>query len=165
MIESEGSAGTLVTAGLRAGFDLRRHENIMISPDVPRPKDVFAPTRVLLVPSVREAGARVVAEALLNGVPPVVSDRGGLPEMCGGAGFVLPVDDASSLDAWIDTLVPLMDDDVKYQEESRKARAAAGAYHRDTLRPEYDAVFRKVLSYSARNDTSGSIRAARRAGI
>ena len=46
-----------------------------------------------------------------------------------------------------------------------EARAAAGAYDRESLRPEYDAVFRKVLSYSARNDTSGSIRAARRAGI
>ena len=79
VIESEGSAGTLVNAGLRAGFDLRRHENVMISRSVPQPKDIFAPTRLLLVPSVREAGARVVAEALLNGVPPIVSDRGGLP--------------------------------------------------------------------------------------
>ena len=80
VIESAGDAGTLVAAGVRAGFDLRRHENIMISASVPLPKDIFAPTRVLLVPSLREPGARVVAEALLNGVPPLVSDRGGLPK-------------------------------------------------------------------------------------
>jgi glycosyltransferase involved in cell wall biosynthesis len=103
---------------------------------------------VLLVPSVREAGARVVAEALLNGVPPLVSNRGGLPEMCRGAGFVLPVDDHRSLDAWIDTLVPLMDDDERYQQESRRARTAASAYDRDVLRPQYDALFRSVLAHA-----------------
>ncbi len=146
VIESEGHAGTLVAAGQRAGFDLRRHENIMISRAVPGPADIFAPTRVLVVPSVREAGARVVAEALLNGVPPVTSDRGGLPEMCCGAGRVLPIDRADSLDAWMDTLIALMDDERLYQEESEKARRASAAFDRNVLRPSYDAVFRSLLA-------------------
>lgn len=146
VIESGGSAGTLVAAGLRGGFDLRRHENIMISPPVPLPRDIFAPTRVLLVPSLREAGARVVAEALLNGVPPIVSDRGGLPEMCNGAGRVLPVDEDRDVERWIEAILPLMDDEALYQEESAKARAAATVYDRDVLRPQYDAFFRAVLA-------------------
>src|SRR3984885_15932856 len=73
-------------------FDLRRHEGIMIAGAVPKPRDIFTNTRVLLVPSVwEEPSGRVVAEALVNGVPPLVSDRGGLAESCNGAGFVLPL--------------------------------------------------------------------------
>ena len=146
VIESEGHAGTLVAAGERAGFDLRRHENIMISRAVPSPADIFAPTRVLVVPSVREAGARVVAEALLNGVPPVTSDRGGLPEMCCGAGRVLPIDGDAALDAWMDTLIALMDDESLYQAESDKARRASAAFDRNILLPAYDAFFRDRLA-------------------
>jgi glycosyltransferase involved in cell wall biosynthesis len=145
VIESEGSAGTLLDAGRRAGIDLRRHENIMISRSVPQPKDIFAPTRVLVVPSIREPGARVVPEALLNGVPPVVSDRGGLPEMCCGAGRVLPVLNDAAIDAWMATIVALMDDDELYRAESERALQAAHAFERDILRPKYDAFFRGVL--------------------
>ena len=147
VVESVGTAGSLVAAGLRAGFDLRRHENIMIAAAVPRPRDIFAPARILLVPSLSDAGARVVAEALLNGVPPLVSDRGGLPEMCRGAGRVLPITDGDgAVDQWVDAILPLMDDDDVYRAESRKAREAATAYERDSLRPQYAAFFREVLA-------------------
>lgn len=145
IVESEGRAGTLLAAGQRAGVDLRRHENIMISAGVPRPRDIFAATRVLLVPSIREAGARVVAEALMNGVPPLVSDRGGLPEMCGGAGRVLPVATDGDVALWMDALVALMDDEGLFAAQSQKARGAGARYAREALRPQYDAVFRQVL--------------------
>lgn len=145
VVESQGRAGTLVAAGLRAGFDLRRHGNIMTSGAVPLPRDVFAPTRVLLVPSQREAGARVVAESLLNGVPPIVSDRGGLPEMCRGAGYVLPVDDANDVDAWIDVVAPLMDDEGHYVAASARAAAAGRAYDRAILADAYDGYFRRLI--------------------
>src|SRR5690606_26372076 len=110
----------------------------------------FAATRVLLVPSVRDAGARVIAEALMNGVPPLVSDRGGLPEMCAGAGRVLPVSDDAAVEQWIDAVVPLMDDEALYAVESAKALAAGARYDRDALRPHYDAVFRHAASASRR---------------
>jgi len=65
----------------------------MIAAAVSKPRDIFENTRVLLVPSVwEEPSGRVVAEALVNGVPPApppVSDRGGLAESRNGAGFVL----------------------------------------------------------------------------
>jgi len=145
VVESEGGAGTLLAAGDRAGVDLRRHENIMISRAVPSPKDIFAPTRVLVVPSLAEPGARVVGEALVNGVPPVVSDRGGLPEMCCGAGRVLPLVDDSSLDVWCDTIISLMDDDELYGAERARALDAAAAFDPATLRPQYDAFFRRFV--------------------
>ena len=156
VVESRGTAGQLVACGLRGGFDLRRHENIMTSGPVPRPRDLFAPARVLLVPSLVEAGARVVAEALLNGVPSLVSDRGGLPEMCNGAGAVFPLPPALSItdldpvapnvvEPWIEAILPWMDDDL-YAAESQRARDAGGKYRPESLAPQYDEFFARVFT-------------------
>ncbi len=157
VIESRGDGGQLTAAGLRGGFDLRRHENIMVSPPVARPRDIYAPTRILLTPSLRESGGRVVAEALMNGIPPVVSDRGSQPEARRGAGFMIPVAgdltehvgqpvSADVVRPWIEVLVRLFDDDTFYAEECARARAAAVGYAPDQLAPDYVAFFRSVLT-------------------
>jgi glycosyltransferase involved in cell wall biosynthesis len=155
-IESRGSGGLLVAAGLAGGFDLRRHENLMFSPSVPRPKDIFAPTRALLVPSVwQEAFGRVAAEALLNGIPPIVSDRGGLPEACNGAGFVMPLPpevtpetehpvEPEVVAPWIELIERLEGDAAFYAEEVERARQASAAYRPETLAPRYVEYFGKV---------------------
>ncbi len=156
-IESRGTAGLVVKAGLRGGFDLRRHESIMISPAVPTPRDIFANTRMLLVPSVwEEPSGRVVAEALVNAVPPLVSNRGGLEESCNGAGFVLPIPEdltvhttrpvaPEAVQPWIDMIVRLCFDEEEYQRQCAKARQAAAMYSRESLTPRYAAFFRHVL--------------------
>ena len=89
VVQSAASAG-----GLNAihGLDFGRYPHIMAAPATPRPADFFGLTRILLVPSVfREPFGRVAAEALINGIPPLVSDRGALPETVGEAGRVLPL--------------------------------------------------------------------------
>src|SRR5205814_42728 len=74
------------------GLEFGRYPQIMAAPATPRPADFFALTRILLVPSaVRESFGRVAAEALVNGIPPLVSDRGALPQTVRGAGRVLPL--------------------------------------------------------------------------
>ena len=78
VVQSAAGAG-----GLNAihGLDFGRYPHIMAAPATPRPADFFGLTRILLVPSVfREPFGRVAAEALINGIPPLVSDRGALPE-------------------------------------------------------------------------------------
>jgi len=57
VIESRGNAGRLAGVALAGGFDFRRHQNILVSSAVPLPKDIYAGTRVLLVPSVWEEPA------------------------------------------------------------------------------------------------------------
>lgn len=156
-IESRGSGGKLVQAGLSAGFDLRRHENLMMSPALAHPKEIYVPTRTLLAPSLwREASGRVVAEALINGVPPLVSDRGGLTESCNGAGFTIPIPqeitayspypvEAAVVEPWIDLIVRLEDDAEFYRQESERARAAGTQYLPENLAPRYVDFFRGVL--------------------
>jgi glycosyltransferase involved in cell wall biosynthesis len=52
---------------------------------VPAPADYFALTRILVVPSVwEEPFGRVAPEAMINGIPPLVSNRGSLPHVIGG---------------------------------------------------------------------------------
>jgi glycosyltransferase involved in cell wall biosynthesis len=149
-------------AGLLGGFDLRRHENVMIAPPVPKPRDIFTATRVLLVPSVwEEPSGRVVAEALVNGVPVLMSDRGGLAESAGGAGFVLPLPAdltvqtqrpvaADAVEPWLEVIVKLAFDEAFYNDAVARTREAARMYERKTLAARYVDFFRSVLDQPRR---------------
>jgi glycosyltransferase involved in cell wall biosynthesis len=157
-IESRGSGGRLVQAGMRGGFDLRRHENRMFAPPVAQPKEIYLPTRTLVVPSLwQEPAGRVVAEALLNGIPRLVSDRGGLPETCNGAGFTLTIPEEITpqyprpvepemVQPWIDLIARLEDDQDFYREESERAREAGKIYHPDNLTRRHVDFFCRFLS-------------------
>lgn len=156
-VESRGTAGLLAEAGRVGGFDLRRHENLMFSPPTPRPRDFLQPTRILLVPSVwEEAAGRVVPEAMINGIPPLVSDRGALAETCNGAGFVLPLPadltmqssrpvDREAVEPWLSVIARLCQDDAFYAQEAARARAAAGMFRREVLAPRYVRFFENIL--------------------
>jgi len=160
-IESRGTAGMVVQAGLLGGFDLRRHQGMMIAGAVPKPRDIFTNTRVLLAPSVwEEPSGRVVAEALINGVPPLVSDRGGLAESCNGAGFVLPLPadltpktrrpvPASAVEPWIEVIEKLAFDERFYQQAVARTREAARMYAREELAPRYVEFFTRLLAAPA----------------
>ncbi len=55
-------------------------------------RPVYASTRVLLLPSLwHESGARVIAEAHLNGIPILASDTGGSSELIGAGGMIFEV--------------------------------------------------------------------------
>jgi glycosyltransferase involved in cell wall biosynthesis len=157
IIESRGSAGRLVEAGLVGGFDLRRHENLMMSPPLGQPKEIYVATRGLLAPSLwQEPAGRVAAEALLNGIPPLVSDRGGLPETCNGAGFYLPIPPeitpryprpvpVEAVEPWVELITRLEGDAGFYEAESQRAIDAAAIYRPENLAPRYVEYFRGVL--------------------
>jgi len=147
----------LLGAAEAGGFDLRRHENIMFSPPVPKPGDIYAPTRVLLAPSVEEPFGRVACEALLNGIPPLVSGRGGLPEAVNGAGFVLPLPPGYTIAAkqplepadvrpWIEVIERLYDDEAFYQEQCERAREASRVYLPENLAPKDVRFFRNLVA-------------------
>ncbi|WP_438479779.1 glycosyltransferase family 4 protein [Oleiharenicola lentus] len=155
VIEGRAGAADLVAAGRRAGLDLRTLSNLMISPAVPQPRDIFRVTRTLLVPSLHEAAGRVVAEAQLNGVPCLVSNRGGLPETCGDGGRIFPISTAVTLDApiadenviaWADEIERLATDEEHYAAASEKSRAAGERFTRSALLPHYEAWFARLLT-------------------
>jgi L-malate glycosyltransferase len=58
---------------------------------------LFASADVFVHPSVEEGMGQVVVEAMLSGVPVITSDAGGLPEVVGEYGVVVPRGDAHAL--------------------------------------------------------------------
>ena len=156
VVESRAGADTLLAAALRAGVDLRPHENLMIAPAVPHPREIYAVSRLVLMPSVwEETAARVAAEAMLNGIPPIVSDRGGLPETCGDGGIILPVPEwltpeseqaasAEEVQPWVAAVEKLFDDEEEYAAACERARLAARRFLPENLAPQYRAFFAEV---------------------
>ena len=125
------------------GIDFGKYPQIMAAPPVPAPADYFALTRLLVVPSVwEEPFGRVAAEAMVNAIPPLVSDRGSLPAVIGGdfadggGGRVLPVPEwmtykttrvpsEQEVEPWYEAVCSLWDDAALYGSMGSRARAIA----------------------------------------
>jgi glycosyltransferase involved in cell wall biosynthesis len=106
------SRGKLSEAEQRTGIDLSGYPNLT---RVGLQKDmgaVFAATKVLLAPSLwHDSGPRVSVEALSMGIPAVVSNRGGLPELVADAGIVIDPPAPLVKDHW---LVPPLSDAIPW---------------------------------------------------
>ena len=140
VVQSGHSGGALNAI---PGVDFSQYPQIMAAPPVPKPADYFALTRILLVPSVwEEPFGRVAAEAMINAVPPVVSNRGSLPHVLagdfsdGGGGRVLSIPEWMTVDTtrlpgeeeiepWFRAVCDLWDDSTLYQSVAARARAIA----------------------------------------
>ncbi|MGI9086362.1 MAG: glycosyltransferase [Chthoniobacterales bacterium] len=156
VIEGRSQSDTLLDAAALGGFDLTRHESLMVSPLVAQPRDIFRVARLVVMPSVwAEPSGRTAAEALVNGIPPIVSDRGGLPETCGAGGFVLPLPTnltmksarpvpAENVREWYELIERLCDDDEFYEMACNKARAASVPYRPENLAPRYREFFSSI---------------------
>jgi glycosyltransferase involved in cell wall biosynthesis len=147
VVQSAASAGGLNDI---PGLDFTKYPHIMAAPATPRGGDFLALTRILLVPSVvAECFGRVAAEALVNGIPPLVSERGGLPETVGTGGAVIPLPswltpearDLPTVDEvrpWFDEICRLWDSPDAYRDAAERARAEGMArFHESVMRPRY----------------------------
>ncbi len=127
------------------GIDFSKYPQIMAAPPVPAPADYFALTRLLVVPSVwEEPFGRVAAEAMINAIPALVSNRGSLPQVVGGdfsdggGGRVLPVPEwmtfnttrlpaEQEVEPWYEAVCSLWDDPALYQAVARAGTADRGS--------------------------------------
>jgi len=154
VVQSAHSAGQLNAI---PGVDFTRYPQIMAAPATPRPSDFFALTRLLLVPSVfAEPFGRVAAESLINGIPALVSNRGGLPETVDDGGVVLPLPDWITQDSrelpspeearpWIETICNLWDHPDRYRAAAARARATAERrYDEAVMRAQYRDYFESL---------------------
>jgi glycosyltransferase involved in cell wall biosynthesis len=155
VVESRGSAVDLARAGSECGVNLARLTNFRIARNTTRPASFFAVTRVLLVPSLIEAGARIAVEAMINGIPVIASDRGGTPETVGTGGFILPAWRSDSGDApgpivdrWLKTIELLHRDCQFYAKASKAAYDATDRYRNGTVERERVALFESIATQS-----------------
>ena len=140
VVQSGHSGGSLNAI---PGVDFSRYPQIMAAPPVPTPADYFALTRILVVPSVwEEPFGRVAAEAMINAIPPLVSNRGSLPQVVGGdfseggGGRVLPIPDwmtfkttklpsEQEIEPWYEAVCTLWDDLTLYHLVATRAHQIA----------------------------------------
>ncbi len=153
VVESRGDRRTLSALGLGRDGDV----NVQVMANTNDPRKFYALSRIVLLPSLWWENQPLVAiEAMINGIPVIGSDRGGIPEVLGESGFVLPlperltpvsreVPEAGEVEPWVETIVRLWDDRALYEEQSRRAREEARRWHPDRLRPLYAEFFRNVV--------------------
>lgn len=91
VVESRGRWADTVRAMTHAlGQPREALPNVVVTPNTSDMRPIYARARVVLAPSLWwESAGRVLAEAMLNGIPAICTNRGGMPEMVGDAGILL----------------------------------------------------------------------------
>ena len=144
----------------RTGLDLSGRSNLYVMEHTPDPRDFYGVSRAVLMPSLwDESFGRVAAEALINGIPVLASQRGALPETLAHAGFLFDVPDrytpetrliptADEVASWVETLIRLWDNPAFYATHQTRCRAAALEWRPERLGPQYDAFFTSIVRAS-----------------
>ena len=153
-------------------------------PNTPDPRQFYAVTKLLLMPSLMENAGFVAMEAMTNGIPVLASNRGGLPETigncphpnplpkgegtCGGFLFDIParytpatrdLPTAEEVEPWVETIIRLWDDPAEYERWSQAAWERAKQWHPDRLAPVYREFFGRLTHSPARRwCRAGSVR-------
>lgn len=94
--------------------------NVNVLPHGVRMRDVYAATRVLLMPSRHESWGMVGVEGMASGIPTIAHPTPGLRESLGDAGIFCDRDDP---DAWETEIRRLLDEPEAWQAASKKALA------------------------------------------
>jgi glycosyltransferase involved in cell wall biosynthesis len=152
VVESRGSEFTLVNCGI----DLRTHGNVFLMAQTHDTRDFWGVTRVCLLPSLWWENQPLVAvEAMVNGIPVIGSDRGGITETLGGSEIVLPLParltpatrelpTPEEVAAWVEAVIRLWDDADAYAEQSRRALHESRRWAPEVLKPLYVRLFENV---------------------
>ena len=146
VVESRASWSDAVKAVTETLGDPRQSlSNVIVTPNTSDMRPVYGRARLTLAPSLWwESFGRVATESMLNGVPCVVSKRGGLPEAIEDGGIVLELPEECYVSPYTrfvrpENLTPLtdfiekcFDDEPFYQMYVNKALAVGGKYRADS---------------------------------
>lgn len=165
VVESRGSWQRMLqttTAALGAQRD--RLPNVVVTPHRPDMRPVYGRAWLLLAPSLCwESAGRVIPEAMLNGMPVICSDRGGMPEMVGTGGVVVRLDEKYHEKPWGhvpseeevaqlgNVILSLRRDDRRYGQLVAEARRTCAARHDiDVNTDRLEAALQSLMQKSAR---------------
>lgn len=143
VVESRGAWPALVSkVTSMLGEGREQLDNVLVTPNTTDMRPVYGRARLLLAPSLWwESSGRVAVEAMMNGIPALVTDRGGLPEMVGGGGIRIQLPEKFYEKPWnrlprgevleplVETIIRLHDDEVYYNSFVSKALQVAETLH------------------------------------
>ncbi len=149
IVEGRGRADWLG----RCGVDLRGVTSFRKMANTPDPRQFYRLSKLLLVPSVgNESFGRVAVEAMVNGIPVLASDRGALPEVVGSC-LALPTrlqpesrtpPTEADVASWVEAILSLWDDSVRYSEAAAGSTTAAAQWHPDVVTPRWEAFLARL---------------------
>ena len=118
----------------RMGEQRSALSNVIVTPNTNDMRGPYSRGRVLVAPSLWwESSGRMLAEAMLNGIPALITNRGGMPEMIGNAGIAFDFPDAcyqepyqhllgdEELQPLADAVIRFFDDEALYQDYVERA--------------------------------------------
>ncbi|MBT2772434.1 glycosyltransferase [Halomonas sp. ISL-60] len=113
----------------RVGGQRSSLSNVIVTPNTSDMRGPYSRARMVVAPSLWwESSGRMLAEAMLNGIPALITNRGGMPEMIGDAGIAFDFPDAcyeepyqhllsdEELQPLTDAVISFFDDEDLYQD-------------------------------------------------
>jgi glycosyltransferase involved in cell wall biosynthesis len=109
----------------------------------------YASAAVFVLPSARETSPIAIAEAMAMGIPVVATDVGGVRELVGEGGHVVPLSDQQSFE---DRLVELLAGTANQEALSSAARARAEAFRSEAVADRVHRVYLAAAAARPEND-------------
>jgi hypothetical protein len=157
VVESRGKRAMLAACGV----DPAALVNLHVMANTTDPRRFWSMTKIALLPSLWFENQPLTAiEAMINGIPVIGSDRGGIPETLGDGGIVLPLPKrltpltrtlptAEEVEPWVEAIIRLWDGRAWYNALSARARNEAERWRPERLRPLYAEFFQGVQRQQA----------------
>jgi glycosyltransferase involved in cell wall biosynthesis len=181
VVQSRGNWDTLVKQVTTAiGRPRDSLSNVILTQHTDDMRPIYGRARLLLAPSLWwDSGPRVLAEAMLNGIPAIITKRGGMPEMIGDAGIHLNfaanlyepphmiIPNPSHLSPVADLIIRMYDDEAYYQGYVARARNVGRTLHNiDTSTQRLVDAFKPLLDQKAGDqDFAALLKAAHKQGL
>jgi len=143
VVESRGNWQTLLRhISGQLGDPREQLGNVMVTSNRSDMRPVYGRARLILVPTLCwESGSRVLAEAMLNAIPAIVTGSGGSPEMIGSGGITVNFPEAcyekpynrlpamELLMPLVDKIIQFYDDEAFYNDYVERARHSGVTLH------------------------------------
>ena len=110
-----------------------------------RKADLFAGCKMLVMPSIFESLGLAAAEAMSYNKPVVASNSGGLPEVVGDGGLVVPAKDPALL---AEAINRLLRDDALRHDMGTKAKERAAQYSWDLATEKIEKIYASLVADS-----------------
>lgn len=160
---------------LNLNYMFSGHNNLFGMENTPHPMDFYELSKLVLIPSLwNETFGRVAAEAMLNGIPVIASNRGSLPEVVGDAGILLDIPSkyqpnttsipsSNEVKPWVESILQVWDDQEYYNKLSDKGRERSRCWQCDDVVAQYDAILTDLIDgkyvKNGKKDKTGKISA------
>lgn len=100
---------------------------------------------LFLLPSEKESFGLAALEAMVNGVPVISSNTGGLPEV-NKEGFSGYLSDVGNVEEMAKNAIHILSDDYRLQQFKLNAKKMALKFDTDTVIPQYEEIYNRAAS-------------------